>query len=65
MYLSSLMISKIIISEWRQGLDKKGFSEQQRRHTVIKFLFRAEAHQNEFCLSTPGLKARVIHKSTL
>jgi hypothetical protein len=33
----------------------------KRWNRVIRLLFRAEAQQNEFCLSAPGLKARVIH----
>ena len=45
-------------------LIKRALAKNKERHMAKKFLFRAEAHQNKCCLSTPGLKARVIHNST-
>jgi hypothetical protein len=44
-------------------LIKKALAKNKGRGIVIKFIFWAEAHPNEFCLSTPGLKARVIQNN--
>jgi hypothetical protein len=44
-------------------LIKKALAKNQGKGMVTKFLFRAEAHPNEYCLSTPGMKARVIHNN--
>ena len=45
-------------------LIKRALAKNKERYMVKKCLFRAEAHQNECCLSTPGLKARIIHNTT-